>query len=419
MKTVGLITEYNPFHRGHLYHLENSKFLTKSEYSISIMSGNFLQRGEPAMLDKFHRAKMAVQNGVDLVVELPFAYACQTAELFAFGSVKTLDAFNSVDCISFGSEAGSLEHLERISEILISEPPEFKSRLKSLLGDGLSFPKARELALIDYLQSYDDSDDIGTLSDIISSSNNILGIEYIKAIKKLNSSIKPFTIERISSKYNDKDLRSEISSATAIRNTFFESGRLDSVASAVPEASYSVMEEFLSHHTTFNCLENFSDILFYLLTVSNGDLEKRIMDMDYDLSNRLLKALKKSNSLEELLQNTKTKRYAMARIKRGLMHLLLGLYSDDIERFLNSDTQYLRVLGANKKGFEILNKVKSNSDICIINKISDAKSISDPVALKMLSLDIKSSDIYSLGLHKHSGRLNKDMDYLTTPYIEK
>ncbi|OHW62663.1 hypothetical protein EUAN_04470 [Andreesenia angusta] len=415
MKTVGLITEYNPFHKGHLYHLEKSKFLTKSEYSVSIMSGNFLQRGEPALIDKYKRAKMAVENGVDLVVELPFAFACQSAEHFAFGAVKVLDAMNSVDCISFGSEAGSLKHLNMIADILIEEPTEYVATLKKHLGEGHSFPKARELSLLSYFSDESKED----MSEIISSSNNILGIEYIKALKRLKSHIEPFTIERVSSRYNDSDLRDEISSATAIRNTFFSSGKLSSVESAVPPDSYSAMQEFLDSNSTFNKLENFSDILLYLIRTSDEATRGNVLDLDRDLSNRLYKSLRVSNSIREVLEHTKTKRYAMSRIKRVLIHMLLGLYRDDFRSFMDSETRYIRVLASNQKGFEILRKTRDNSDLCIINKMSDSKLIEDTVALKMLEFDTKASDLYYLGLSKHSSLLRFDTDYTTTPYIKK
>lgn len=415
MKTVGLITEYNPFHKGHLYHLEKSKFLTKSDYSVCIMSGNFLQRGEPALLDKYKRAQMAVENGVDLVLELPFAFACQSAEHFAYGAVKILDAMNSIDCISFGSEAGSLNHLDMIADILIKEPESYSTSLKNHLGEGLSFPKARELALLQYFKD----ESVEDMSEIISSSNNILGIEYIKALKRINSKIEPFTIERISSRYNDSDLRDEISSATAIRNTFFSSGELSSVKSAVPPASYKSMLEFLECNSTFNRIENFSDILLYLIRTSDVASRESVLDLDRDLSNRLFKSLRFSNSIMEVLEYTKTKRYTMSRIKRALMHMLLGLRKDDFKRFVDSEIKYIRVLASNRKGFELLKKAKKNSDLHVINKMSDSKLIADPVALKMLEFDTKASDLYYLGLSKFSSLLRLDTDYTTTPYIKK
>lgn len=415
MKTVGLITEYNPFHKGHLYHLEKSKFLTKSDYSVCIMSGNFLQRGEPALLDKYKRAQMAVENGVDLVLELPFAFACQSAEHFAYGAVKILDAMNSIDCISFGSEAGSLNHLDMIADILIKEPESYSTSLKNHLGEGLSFPKARELALLQYFKD----ESVEDMSEIISSSNNILGIEYIKALKRINSKIEPFTIERISSRYNDSDLRDEISSATAIRNTFFSSGELSSVKSAVPPASYKSMLEFLECNSTFNRIENFSDILLYLIRTSDVASRESVLDLDRDLSNRLFKSLRFSNSIMEVLEYTKTKRYTMSRIKRALMHMLLGLRKDDFKRFVDSEIKYIRVLASNRKGFELLKKAKKNSDLHVINKMSDSKLIADPVALKMLEFDTRASDLYYLGLSKCSSLLRLDTDYTTTPYIKK
>ncbi|MGO1820465.1 MAG: tRNA(Met) cytidine acetate ligase, partial [Senegalia sp. (in: firmicutes)] len=209
MKIVGLVTEYNPFHNGHKYHLERSKYETNCDYSIAIMSGNFVQRGEPAICDKWSRAKMAIDSGVDLVIELPTLYSTMSAEFFSYGAIKILDSLNSIDFISFGSETNDLKKLNSISKILAFEPLEFKYSLKKYLNEGNVFPKARSLALKEILKDKD-------LDKIINNPNNILAIEYMKSLIKLKSTIKAHSIKRISSNYNDKNLTGEISSATAI-----------------------------------------------------------------------------------------------------------------------------------------------------------------------------------------------------------
>ncbi len=215
MKVAGLIVEYNPFHNGHLYHLEQSKKLTGADCIVCIMSGNFIQRGEPALVNKWARAKMALLSGADLVIELPLVYAMSSAEFFAYGAVSILNSLNIVDYLCFGSESGSIDELDNIADILVWEPQAYKELLKNHINKGISFPSARQKALADYLN-------IGSASlNILSESNNILAVEYLKALKRTESQITPVTIKRINNTYNTCDLTGNISSATAIRRNFF------------------------------------------------------------------------------------------------------------------------------------------------------------------------------------------------------
>ena len=207
---LGIISEYNPFHNGHMHHLQECKKNTKCDGVICIMSGNFMQRGGPAIIDKWKRAQMAIENGVDLVIELPTYYAVSSAEFFAYGSVSILNSLEIVNNLFFGSECGDIKSLTKIAQTLVEEPWEFKEILKRNINSGLTFAKARELALIEFTND-------NYIENIISSSNNILGIEYIKAILKLNSPIVPFTLKREGSSYNDKLLSTSFSSATSIR----------------------------------------------------------------------------------------------------------------------------------------------------------------------------------------------------------
>ncbi|MGL5084152.1 MAG: tRNA(Met) cytidine acetate ligase, partial [Clostridium sp.] len=209
MNITGIITEYNPFHNGHLYHLDSAKSRTSSDGIICIMSGNFMQRGEAAMVDKFERTKMAIENGVDLVLELPTFYALSSAEQFAKGSVSILNSLGVVNNIFFGSECGNVDDLIKIAKVLVHEPLEFKEELKINLDKGLTFAKSREISLVKLLKDEN-------LSQILQNSNNILGIEYIKALLTLNSEISPLTLKREGASYNDKTLSSQFASATSI-----------------------------------------------------------------------------------------------------------------------------------------------------------------------------------------------------------
>ena len=232
---LGIIAEYNPFHNGHLYHLLKSKEEAKADSVIAVIGGNFTQRGEPSLLDKWCKAEMAIANGADLVIELPVLYSISSAENFADGAIKVLSSLKIVDTISFGTEYEDLNKLNIVANTLFKEPKEYKDFLSKYLKDGKSFPKARELALIKYLQ---DSE----YSSIISSPNNILGIEYLKALKKYSSKISPINIKRIDSGHLSLDYSSEFASATAIRNLVY-SNRLKDVKSYIPPASFTILSE--------------------------------------------------------------------------------------------------------------------------------------------------------------------------------
>lgn len=420
MDVVGLIAEYNPFHNGHLYHLNKSKSITKSNYSIAVMSGNFLQRGEPALLDKWSRAKMAVDSGVDLVLELPFIYASRSAEYFSDGAVKTLDALGVVDSLCFGSEEGNVLNLKNIADVLVLEPEDFKLSLKKHLDLGESFPKARALSLIEYFQNnklgFNKPEEI---EDIVSSPNNILAIEYMKSLKKINSKIKPFTIKRTSNNYHDKSISGNISSATSIRVDYFLNKNLDKILNVVPNPTLKYMDEFLKSHNNFNSLEHFEEILLYIFRFINYDKLSNIIDVDEGLQNRIIKAFSSSNDLEEIMKNIKTKRYPETRIKRILVHALMDLSKETFKRLDIEGPRYIRVLGANKSGLELLSEIKLKSKLPIITKFSNYHKLNDKVLNEMIELDKEASDLYFTGLNKFTKKPNMNLDFLTSPYIKK
>lgn len=415
MKIVGLITEYNPFHNGHLYHLIESKKITQSDYSIAIMSGNFLQRGEPALVDKWTRAKMAVDNGVDLVIELPIIYACQSAEFFAYGAIKILDSLGIVDSVCFGSEYGDIKLLDDIAEILNCEPELYVKSLKSALEQGFSYPKAREYALINYLNKFN-SLDISIVSSVLSNSNNILSIEYLKAIKKIGSNIMPFTIKRKQSGYHDKKLNDSISSATAIREQLINNSLIENIKHTVPPITYKHLEYFYNENKDFNSLNNFSMVLLYLLRNSTLENLKNIIDVTEGLENRIISCSKNYNNIYEILNCISTKRYTMTRLKRILIHLLLRMNKNTINYLHSYGPQYIRILGLNTKGIDILRQAKRTSSLPIITKFADYTKHNNEILNQMIELDRKATDVYILGLNKSKMRGN--LDYLTSPYIK-
>ena len=410
MKVLGLITEYNPFHFGHKYHLEKSMEITNSTHSIALMSSSFVQRGEPSIVDKWTKAKMAIDNGVDLVIELPFVYSTQTAELFAYGAVNLLDKMNIVDSLCFGSEAGELEPLEKLAHIFVDEPPVYRAHLKHFLSLGFSFSASRSKAIDEYYNSQE-----GDNSTILKGSNNILAIEYLKALYKLNSNIKPVAIKRIGSNYKDIETIEGFASATSIRNKIFENG-LISVESLLPKESFNALKEYKALYNTFNRLENYEQIFNYLLRTTNPDQLKELLHMEAGLENRILKTSEISLDINSILKSITTKRYPLTKIQRIFIHMLNNINGKTINQLYGATPAYIRVLGSNKKGFEILNKIKANSNINIITKYADYKNLNHPIIDRFLAFEEKATNIFFLGTQSELPIVN--LDFTTTAYFK-
>ncbi|MBF8982183.1 nucleotidyltransferase [Lutibacter sp. B2] len=410
MKVLGIIAEYNPFHNGHKYHLLDSLHRTNTTHSVAIMSGNFLQRGAPALLNKWERAKMAVKEGVDLVIELPFPYACNSAEYFAFGAISLLNSLNIIDYVSFGSECGNIEKLKTIASVLTEEPIEYKTLLKSFLSKGNSFPSARENALSTYLND-------STLEEIIRTPNNILGIEYIKALINLNSKMEPFTINRIKTEYHSKNIENSICSATAIRNHLTkDSYDISLLSSVMPNDSYAILSENIKEELSPIHISDFSQMILYSLRKSSTNVLKEIVDVTEGLENRIKNASSKAVDIELFLQLTKTKRYPLTRLQRICIHTLLGLTKDHILKFSSLGTApYARILAFSSKGKELIKTLKKTSSIPILTNINK-QPLSNEIANEMLSLDILSSDLYNLAYVNKKNRTGGD-DYYEKPYI--
>ncbi|ELC8441608.1 nucleotidyltransferase [Clostridium perfringens] len=400
MNITGIITEYNPFHLGHELHLKSSKKITNCDGVICVMSGNFVQRGLPALTDKWTRAKMALEAGVDLVVELPTLFATSSAEFFAFGAVSLLNSLNIVDNLCFGSECGDIDLIKKLSEIIVNEPQEFKEYLKELLKDGLPFPKARSKALMKYLEDTNFKIDFSYLETVLNSSNNILAIEYCKSLYKLKSSITPFTIKRLGADYNKEELsKNEIASASAIRKSIYTSNIEESLE-FMPIYSYEILK-----NSSFSSLDKMFDLVKYAI-ISNPNILKEIPEASEGIDNKIVQNIGKANSLDELINLCKSKRYSYTRLNRILCHVLLCV-DNELLSLRKSPPKYIRILGFNNKGREILKEIKRNSEINIVNKLSKSKP--DP----LLDFDIKATNIYSL--LNPSVKINSD--YLNSPII--
>lgn len=412
MEILGIIAEYNPFHLGHKYHLEESKKVTGADYSIALMSGSFVQRGEPAIIDKFYRAKSALLNGFDLVIELPFIYSSQTAEIFSRGSIKILDSLNIVDYLAFGSEYNDINVLNKIASPLAEENLDYQIYLRKNLSKGISYPTSRVLALKEYFKDKD-SYLYKNLEEILSGSNNILAIEYLKELSRLKSSIEPITIKREGNDYRDNSLGDVFSSASSIRKSIFENNK-DSIACFTPDSSMKLLEDFYCLYGAYNSLDNYYDFLNYRLTLTSRNKLAKIFDLGEDLGNRFLNEYHKAHNMSSLIDLLVSKNYTRSRIQRAIINILLENYYDSYEEIIYKSPNFIRILASNKKGFEIIGKIKKESDTIIINRFSDYLKYKELYPL--MELEKKATDLYYLGL------LNRpfvDMDFRTSPYIKK
>ena len=397
MKVAAIIAEYNPFHNGHKFHIEKTKELTGADYVIAIISGNYVQRGTPAIIDKYSRTEMALSCGVDLVIELPTCYATASAEYFAYGAVSILNQLGIVDYLCFGSECDDIETLHYIAKIFISNPPEFSKLLNSYLKKGNSFPKARHLALNDYLGKVDDNIDLDKLNSVLASPNNILGIEYIKALLKLNSSIKPITILRQGEGYNSDNLPedNEFSSASGIRNEITHSGLgIDKLNKYMPSCCYDLFKE--NYKVTFPIhLDDFSQFAYFALQRENKVSLTNYVDIDQNIANKIINSRDNLNDLGYFIGSLKSKDITYSRLSRGILHIILGIKDSHMNMFINETPEYARILGFRENSSELIKKIKKASNLSIITKLSLGQKKLSISGRNMLELDINSAHLYN------------------------
>ncbi len=407
-KVLGIIAEYNPFHNGHVYHVNESKKAVGANYTVAIMSGNFVQRGDTSLTDKWTKARMALLNGIDLVIELPVIYSVSSAENFASGAIKILDSLKIVDYLSFGSELCDVNLLNDFANVLYEEPKEYISILNHELGKGFSYPKARENALLIYLN------DIRKYANILSSPNNILAIEYLKSLKQDKSNIVPFSIKRNKVDYNDTNIVDGFASATAIRKIALTND-VWSLRRAMPKSSFDIMYECLRSGKTVANLSKFEQTIIYNLRRMTLEEIADLPDVSEGLEHAIKNAANACNTIDELISIVKSKRYTVTRLKRALLHCLLGITKKDI---LNSKkvVPYIRVLGFNEQGKELLSGIAhANPKLELITSVRDYLDTSSNKVLKsMLEKDVFATDIYTLGYDYDS---SSNLDF-TTPIIK-
>lgn len=386
MNVTAIISEYNPLHKGHLYHIEAARKETNADFIIAIMSGDFVQRGTPAILDKYTRAEAVLRSGADLVLELPVMYASASAEFFAMGAVSLADTLGIVDHLSFGSEYGKAEKFMETANLLLTEPEEIKLPLKTALKNGLSYPAARAFAV---KTAYPE------LSDVLDQPNNILGVEYCKALLKRNSRIKPHTIQRRGQDYHSVETTSGFASATGIRSLLEESFNENEtlLEAQLAPASYELLKKYAKQ--PFLNENDFSLLLHYKLLSENRSHLTEYFGVNQDLSNRIYKNLNAFESFSSFAELLKTKNTTRTAINRALLHILLDIKTSDVQAVTNRGcVDYIRVLGFRKKAAGLLKEFSDIPEVPLITNLSDA-----PV---LCETDIRADQIYQMAVsHKY------------------
>ena len=380
MKVTAIISEYNPFHKGHLYHIETSKKETKADFVIAIMSGNFVQRGTPAIFDKYTRAEAALRSGVDLVLELPAMYATASAEYFALGGVALANTLGIVDYLSFGSEYGQADKFMEAASLLLHEPEEMKQPLKEALKEGLSYPAARAYAV---KTSHPE------LAELLETPNNILGIEYCKALLKLQSSIVPHTIKRQGQDYHSDSTEAGFASATGIRKLLEEQKESSRqlLQAQLPPASYDLLDNYWG--TSPLTEDDLSMLLRYKLITENRAHLTEYFGVNRDLSNRIYKHLNEFESFSSFAELLKTKNITRTAINRALLHILLDIRAEDVQDVTKRGcVDYIRALGFKKEAAGLLKEFSDLPEIPLITNLSAA-----PV---LCEIDIRADQIYQM-----------------------
>lgn len=401
MKNIGIIAEYNPFHNGHLYQINKIKEKFPDSTITVIMSPYFVQRGEPSILDKFVRAEIALENNVDLVLELPTIYSLQSAENFGRGSVKILNSLKYLDYLSFGVEAENFDKINEYVDIQLDNAKELSKYTLEYLNKGYSFANAKNKSTEKIYSDLNKGFDF----DLIKS-NNILAIEYLKALKKENSDIDCLPILRNKSDHSDENINyNNISSATSIRKYVKTNSKLNLISSVIPDKTYY----YLNSINESNSINDYLEILKYKLII-NKDSMKDITGYENGLDNLIIKNLNNSLSVEELINKSKNKRYSQTRIQRLIINYLLKIDNSLIDKSINNKNEYIRVLGFNTNGQNLLNKVKNNTDLTIITNFKQKNKLKNN---RLLDIELDASNLYNIK------KENINIEFNKNPIIKK
>ncbi|MEI7027377.1 nucleotidyltransferase [Paenibacillus sp. y28] len=407
MKTVGIIVEYNPLHNGHVYHFRQSRIVSGADAVVAVMSGCFLQRGEPALAGKWARAEMALRMGADLVIELPAVFACQPAEWFAYGAVSALDASGVVDSLCFGTESGDIRRLKLLAELAGREPEELTRLVKARLKEGASYPHAYAAALAHYAESaLPGLTEPEQLKMQLAQPNNTLGLHYLIALQRLGSSIVPFTVARQKAGYSQAHITDDhIASATALRRILLEEGgKLEAIQQYVPPSTYRILQREIAAGQAPMHWERLAPQLIGALLSRTPQQLAELCEVNEGLEHRLQKAISligrtgqndagssEAGYVEQLLAVLKTKRYTRTKLQRMLLHILLGHTKEQINRTtLEQGVPYLRILGFSAAGQQLLKRMRRTAKVPVLSR---GAGFDHPV----LQLDLRAAAMYELG----------------------
>lgn len=387
MKATGIVVEYNPFHNGHKLHAHAARQETNADIIIAVMSGNFLQRGEPAFVDKWTRAEMALKNGVDLVFELPYAFATAHAPQFAKGAIQLLDAAKC-EAYCFGSEEGNIQPFKNSLTLLHTHHDYYEQMIKNNVSKGLSYPQSLNQAYEQLTHEYKDSGSYINLTQ----PNNILGFHYLQAADQLKSKMEAATIKRVGAEYHDDTFSNQsIGSATAIRKNFFKTNELHPVQNFMPNTVYNMLQTHQSQARGFGQWASFYPFLRMVILRDRPKQLVKIADITEGIENLIYRAALKHENFDHFMNAIKSKRYTWTRIQRMLTHILTG-YTYEIRTKI-VEPSYLRLLGMNQEGRRYLNVEKKNLKLPLVSKVSAFSNDS-------LALDIQTTNIYALGLQE-------------------
>lgn len=418
MNVIGIIAEYNPFHNGHAYQIAHVRKNLHADYIVVATSGDYVQRGEPALLDKYTRARMALSSGADVVLELPVLWSTASAELFADAGISLFEKTGCVNGICFGAESGDLALLRRIADVLADEPADLKASLKYNLKSGSTFPKAREAALLSYFSGSAGQDgalpvSAEALSSLLASPNNILALEYLKALRRRASSITPYLLKREGAAYHETSIRSGASevpaSASAIRHTLFadaagacgnsadrasEDSADGILRHAMPQEALAILQDYRADFPLL-CADDFSGILGYLLLSSSATRLARTADSSPEFANRMRNQLPYYTSFCSFASRLKSKEMTLTRINRILLHSILGITSSDYACGNALDKiPYLRILGFRESAAPLLAALKASAAVPLITRPSQAPKLLSPDAMRIFEHDVFAGNLY-------------------------
>ncbi len=399
MKTIGIIAEFNPFHSGHKYLIGKCKRNLGADRVVVVMSGNFVQRGAPAITDKFSRARMALNSGADVVFELPVYYSLGSAEYFAEGAISVLNRLSCIDYLCFGSEDADIDRMIQIADILQREPAIYKEVLTLSLREGLPYPAASSKALNAALKQENSSEEYCDYSRLLSSPNSILAIEYLKSLKRTHSAITPIAVKRIGQPYHSLS-QDSVPSASAIRAHILSGSPLyiknnapELLKNMIPDSAISEIEHYCGLFLNTN---DFTSLIHYKLISEKKTGYVKYQDVSRDLSNKIVRNLENYESASGFCSLIKSKDILYSRISRCLMHILLNITRENMAEYkADGYTAYARVLGLKESSSDLLRLIKDSSDIPVFERLSGAEKLLSPLQMRLLNETLTASSIYN------------------------